>query len=64
MSKEQYVQAMTEQLNILTQMIVHKTDVHLTDLVDLYLCKFKLTEDQIDHMVRTLLCTKTIHSSQ
>ncbi len=64
MSKEQYVQVMTEQLNILTQMIVHKTDVHLTDLADLYLCKFKLTDDQTDHMVRTLLSTKTIHSSQ
>jgi hypothetical protein len=64
MSKEQYVQAMTEQLNILTQMIVHKTDLHLTDLADLYMCKFKLANDQIDHMVRTLLSTKTIHSSQ
>jgi hypothetical protein len=64
MSKGQYVQAMTEQLNILTQMIVHKTDLHLTDLADLYMCKFKLTEDQIDHMVRTLLSTKTLHSSQ
>jgi hypothetical protein len=64
MSKRQYVQVMTEQLNILTQMIVHKTDLHLTDLADLYMCKFKLTDDQIDHMVRTLLGTKTIHSSQ
>jgi hypothetical protein len=64
MSKGQYVQVMTEQFNILTQMIVHKTDLHLTDLADLYLCKFKLTDDQIDHMVRTLLSTKTIHSSQ
>jgi hypothetical protein len=64
MSKGQYVQVMTEQLNILTQMIVHKTDLHLTDLADLYLCKFKLTDDQTDHMVRTLLSTKTIHSSQ
>jgi hypothetical protein len=64
MSKGQYVQVMTEQLNSLTQMIVHKTDVHLTDLADLYMCKFKLTDDQIDHMVRTLLSTKTIHSSQ
>jgi hypothetical protein len=64
MSKEQYVQIMKEQLNILTQMIVHKTDLHLTDLADLYMCKFKLTDDQIDHMVRTLLGTKTIHSSQ
>jgi hypothetical protein len=64
MSKEQYVQVMTEQLNILTQMIVHKTDLHLTDVADLYMCKFKLTDDQIDHRVRTLLSTKTIHSSQ
>jgi hypothetical protein len=64
MSKEQYVQVMTEQLNILTQMIVHKTDLHLTDLADLYMCKFKLTDDQIDNMVRTLLSIKTIHSSQ
>jgi hypothetical protein len=64
MNKEQYVQVMTEQLNILTQMIVHKADLHLTDLADLYMCKFKLTNDQIDHMVRTLLSTKTIHSSQ
>jgi hypothetical protein len=64
MSKRQYVQVMTEQLNILTQMIVHKTDLHLTDLADLYMCKFKLTDDQIDHMVKTLLGTKTIHSSQ
>jgi hypothetical protein len=64
MSKRQYVQVMTEQLNILTQMIVHKTDLHLTDLADLYMCKFKLTDDQIDHMVRTFLDTKTIHSSQ
>jgi hypothetical protein len=64
MSKGQYVQVMTEQLNILTQLIVHKTDLHLTDLADLYLCKFKLTDDQTDHMVRTLLSTKTIHSSQ
>jgi hypothetical protein len=64
MSKEQYVQVMTEQLNILTQMIVHKTDLHLTDLADLYMCKFKLTDDQIDYMVRTLLSTKSIHSSQ
>jgi hypothetical protein len=64
MNKGQYVQIMTEQLNILTQMIVHKTDLHLTDLADLYLCKFKLTDDQIDQMVRTLLSTKTIHSSQ
>jgi hypothetical protein len=55
MSKEQYVQVMTEQLNILTQMIVHKTDLHLTDLADLYMCKFKLTDDQIDHMIQTLL---------
>jgi hypothetical protein len=64
MSKEQYVQIMTEQLNVLTQMIVHQTDLHLTDLADLYLCKFKLTDDQTEHMVRTLLGTKTIHSSQ
>jgi hypothetical protein len=64
MSKGQYVQVMTEQLNSLTQMIVHTTDLHLTDLADLYMCKFKLTDDQIDHMVRTLLSTKTIHSSQ
>ncbi len=64
MSKGQYVQVMTEQFNILTQIIVHKTDLHLTDLADLYLCKFKLTDDQIDHMVRTVLSTKTIHSSQ
>ncbi len=64
MSKEQYVQVMTEQLNIMTQMIVYKTDLHLTDLADLYLCKFKLTDDQTNHMVRTLLSTKTIHSSQ
>jgi hypothetical protein len=64
MSKGQYVQVMTEQFNILTQMIVHKTDLHLTDLADLYMCKFKLTDDQIDHMIRTLLNTKTIHSSQ
>jgi hypothetical protein len=64
MSKGQYVQVMTEQFNILTQMIVHKTDLYLTDLADLYMCKFKLTDDQIDHMVRTLLSTKTIHSSQ
>jgi hypothetical protein len=64
MNKGQYVQIMTEQLNILTQMIVHKTDLHLTDLADLYMCKFKLTDDQTDHMVRTLLSTKTIHSSQ
>jgi hypothetical protein len=64
MNKEQYVQVMTEQLNILTQMIVHNTDLHLTDLADLYMCKFKLTDDQIDQMVRTLLSTKTIHSSQ
>jgi hypothetical protein len=63
MSKEQYVQNMTEQLNILAQMIVHKTDLHLTDLADLYMCKFKLTDDQTDHMVRTLLSTKTIHNS-
>jgi hypothetical protein len=63
MNREQYVQVMTEQLNILTQMIVHKTDLHLTDLADLYLCKFKLTDDQIDQMVRKLLSTKTIHSS-
>jgi hypothetical protein len=64
MSKEQYVQVMTEQLNILTQMTVHKTDLHLTDLADLYMCKFKLTDDQIDYMVQTLLSTKSIHSSQ
>jgi hypothetical protein len=64
MSKGQYVQVMTEQLNILTQMIVHNTDLHLTDLADLYMCKFKLTDDQIDHRVRTLLSTKSIHSSQ
>jgi hypothetical protein len=64
MNKEQYVQVMTEQLNILTQMIVHKIDLCLTDEADLYMCKFKLTDDQIDHMVRTLLSTKTIHSSQ
>jgi hypothetical protein len=64
MNKDQYVQAMTEQFNILTQIIVHKTDLHLTDLADLYLCKFKLTDDQIDHMVWTLLSTKTIHNSQ
>jgi hypothetical protein len=64
MNKEQYVQVMTEQLNILTQMVVHNTDLHLTDLADLYMCKFKLTDDQIDQMVRTLLSTKTIHSSQ
>jgi hypothetical protein len=64
MSKEQYVQVMTEQLNSLAQMIVHKTGLHLTDLADLYMCKLKLTEDQIDHMVRTLLSTKTLHSSQ
>jgi hypothetical protein len=64
MSKKQYVKVMTEQLNILTQMIVHKTDLHLTDVADLYMCKFKLTDDQIDHMIRTLLSTKTIHSSQ
>jgi hypothetical protein len=64
MNKEQYVQVMTEQLNTLSQMVVHKTDLHLTDLADLYLCKFKLTNDQTDHMVRTLLSTKTIHSSQ
>jgi hypothetical protein len=64
MSKEQYVQIMTEQLNILTQMIVHKADLHLTDLADLYMCKLKLTDDQIDHRVRTLLSTKSIHSSQ
>jgi hypothetical protein len=64
MSKRQYVQVMTEQLNILTQMIVHKTDLHLTDLADLYMCKFKLTDNQIDQMVRTLLSTKTIHFSQ
>jgi hypothetical protein len=64
MSKEQYVQVMTEQFNSLAQMIVHKTDLHLTDLAELYMCKFKLTDDQTDHMVRTLLRTKTIHSSQ
>jgi hypothetical protein len=64
MSKEQYVQVMTEQFNILTQMIVHKTDLHLTDIADLYMCKFKLTNDQIDHKIRTLLSTKTVHSSQ
>jgi hypothetical protein len=64
MNKEQYIQVMTEQLNILTQMIVHKTDLHLTDVADLYLCKFKLTDEQIDLRVRTLLSTKTIHSSQ
>jgi hypothetical protein len=64
MNKGQYVQVMTEQLDILIQMIVHKTDLHLTDLADLYMCKFKLTDDRIDHMVRTLLSTKTIHSSQ
>jgi hypothetical protein len=64
MSKGQYVQVMTEQFNILTQMIVHKTDLHLTDLADLYMCKFKLADDQIDLMVRTLLSTRTIHSSQ
>jgi hypothetical protein len=64
MSKRQYVQVMTEQLNILTQMIVHKTDLHLTDVADLYMYKFKLTDDQIDHMVKTLLSTKTIHNSQ
>jgi hypothetical protein len=64
MNKEQYVQVMTEQLNILTQMIVHNTDLRLTDLTDLYMCKFKLTDDQTEHMVRTLLSTKTIHSSQ
>jgi hypothetical protein len=64
MNKDQYVQVMTEQLHILTQMIVHKTDLRLTDVADLYMCKFKLTDDQIDHMVRTLLSTKTIHSSQ
>jgi hypothetical protein len=64
MNKGQYVQVMTEQLNILTQMIVHKTDLHLTDLADLYMCNFKLTDDQIDHMIQTLLSTKTIHSSQ
>jgi hypothetical protein len=63
MSKGQHVQVMTEQLNILTQMIVHNTDLCLTDLADLYMCKFKLTDDQIDHMVRTLLGTKTMHSS-
>jgi hypothetical protein len=64
MNKEQYVQVMTEQLNILAQMIVHETDLHLTDVADLYMCKFKLTNDQIDHMVQTLLSTKTIHTSQ
>jgi hypothetical protein len=64
MNKDQYVQVMTEQLNILTQMIVHKTDLHLTDIADLYMCKFKLTDDQLDHRVRTLLSTKTIHSNQ
>jgi hypothetical protein len=64
MSKEQYVQIMTEQLNILTQIIVHKTDLHLTELADLYTCKFKLTDDQTDHMVRRLLSNKTIPSSQ
>jgi hypothetical protein len=64
MNREQYVQVMTEQLNILTQMIVHKTDLHLTDVADLYMCKFKLTDDQIDHMVLTLLSTKIIHPSQ
>jgi hypothetical protein len=64
MNKKQYVQVMTEQFNILTQMIVHKTNLHLTDVADLYMCKFKLTDDQIDHMVRTLLSTKSIHSSQ
>jgi hypothetical protein len=64
MSKEQYVQVMTEQLNILTQMIVHKTDLHLTELADLYMCTFKLTDDQLDHMIQTLLSTKTLHSSQ
>ncbi len=64
MSKEQYLQIMTEQLNILTQMIVRETDLHLTDLADMYMCKFKLTDDQIDHTVRTLLSTKTIHPSQ
>jgi hypothetical protein len=64
LSKGQYVQVMTEQLNILTQMVVHKTDLHLTDLADLYMCKIKLTDDQIDHMIQTLLSTKTIHSSQ
>jgi hypothetical protein len=64
MNKGQYVQVMTEQLDILTQMIVHKTDLHLTDLADLYMYKFKLTDDQIDHMVRTLLCTKTRYLSQ
>jgi hypothetical protein len=63
-SKEQYVQVMTEQLNILTQMMVHKTDLHLTDLADLYMCKLRLTDDQIDHKVRTLLGTKTLHFSQ
>jgi hypothetical protein len=64
MNKQQYVQDMSEQLNILIQMIVHKTDLHLTDVADLYMCKFKLTDDQIDHMVRSLLSTKTIHPSQ
>jgi hypothetical protein len=64
MNKGQYVQVMTEQFNILTQMIAHNTDLHLTDLADLYMCKFKLTDDQIDHRVRTLLSTKSIHSSQ
>ncbi len=64
MSKVQYVQVITEQFNILTQMIVHKTDLHLTDVADLYMCKFKLTDDQIDHMIRTLLYTKTIHNNQ
>jgi hypothetical protein len=64
MDKGQYVQVMTEQLDVLTQMIVHKTDLHLTDLADLYMGKFKLTDDQIDHMIQTLLSTKTIHSSQ
>jgi hypothetical protein len=64
MNKEQYAQVMTEQLNILTQMIVHKTDLHLTELADLYMCKFKLIDDQIDHMVGKFLNTKTIHSSQ
>jgi hypothetical protein len=64
MNKGQYVQVMTEQLNILTQMIVHRTDLHLTDVADLYMCKFTLTDDQIDHMVRTLLSTKSIHSNQ
>ncbi len=64
MNKDQYVQVMTDQLNILTQMIVHKTDLHLTDIADLYMCKFKLTDDQIDRVVRTLMSTKSIHSSQ